>query len=231
MVLSETIDFAQDVWIFRRPFRLVGVSIGLTMTVIRLANGELFVHSPVRLTDEIKKRLESLGRVRFVIAPSTLHHLFIRDYGPAFPEAKLYALPSLKAKRADIYFHGELSENAEPGWASEIDQIALGGLKEGNEELAFFHKASKTAIVTDLVFNLTTPHSLWEKAFFILNGLGNGPKCSRVFRTIVRNKAALRKSVDQILAWKPERLIVGHGLPVQVNAEKSLRDAFTWLRG
>lgn len=223
-------EFAKDIWIFRRPFRLVGVNLSLTMTAIRLPQGELMIHSPVRLSDEIKRTLETLGRVSHVVAPNTLHHLFIRDYGPAFPGAKLYALPALKAKRADVYFHGELSGTPDPAWSETVDQIEIKGLREGMEELAFFHRPSKTVILTDLIFNLPPPTTTWEKTFFALNKLGKGPVCSRVFRLgMIKNKVQLRESVDQILAWKPERMIVTHGLPVESNAEPAITHAFEWL--
>ena len=54
---------------------------------------------------------------------------------------------------------------------------------------------------------------------------------SRVIRwTAFSNPGAARESVDRLLAWDFERVIVGHGAPVVANAKDVLASAFAWLR-
>jgi len=97
-----------NLWTVDRPFgRLVG-SIGTRMTVIKLADGGLFLHSPVKLDPELRAALDQLGPVRFVAAPNRAHHLFVGDYIGAFPEATIFAAPGLPEKRKDLNFHGVL---------------------------------------------------------------------------------------------------------------------------
>ncbi|KIG15533.1 hypothetical protein DB30_05556 [Enhygromyxa salina] len=48
------------------------------MTVIRLDDGRLLLHSPIRCTPELREELDALGSVAFVAAPNRFHHLFAR---------------------------------------------------------------------------------------------------------------------------------------------------------
>jgi hypothetical protein len=57
------------------------------MTVIRLANGSLFLHSPILLDPETRAALDEIGAVREIVAPSKAHHLFVGEYLKAYPEA------------------------------------------------------------------------------------------------------------------------------------------------
>ena len=41
--------------VYQTDHKMLGVNIGARMTVIKLSNGDLFVHSPIRLTAEIRR--------------------------------------------------------------------------------------------------------------------------------------------------------------------------------
>ena len=72
-------SIADDLWDAELPLRYLGVALTTRMTIIRLADGALVVHSPIRLTDELRSAAASAGRVGFIIAPNRFHHLFIPD--------------------------------------------------------------------------------------------------------------------------------------------------------
>src|SRR5215831_5300932 len=59
-------NLASNLWVVDRPFKLpyVGVEIGTRMTCIRLADGGLFLHSPVKLDPILRNSLDALGEVR-----------------------------------------------------------------------------------------------------------------------------------------------------------------------
>ncbi len=79
-------ELATDLWVTGRSLRFGGVDIGTRMTVIRLADGALFLHSPVALDPELRKELDVLGQVRFAVGPNRFHHLYLGDYAKAYPE-------------------------------------------------------------------------------------------------------------------------------------------------
>jgi hypothetical protein len=60
------------------------------MAVMRLANGDLFIWSPTALTDGLRAEVDSLGKVRHLVAPNSLRHGFIADWKRSYPDANLY---------------------------------------------------------------------------------------------------------------------------------------------
>jgi len=56
------------------PLSTYGLEFGTRMTVCRLSSGSLWVHSPIRPNEELRQELNSLGTVRFVVAPVRQHH-------------------------------------------------------------------------------------------------------------------------------------------------------------
>lgn len=58
------------------------------MTVIRLPDGGLFLHSPIRLDDGLRAELDALGTVRAVVAPNKAHHLYVGDYRVPYTKAR-----------------------------------------------------------------------------------------------------------------------------------------------
>lgn len=217
-----------DLWVFDRPFSVFGLKIGTRMTAIRLADGSLFLHSPVEPDAETRADLDALGPVRFVVAPNKVHHLFVGAYRDAYPQAELWAAPGLTEKRRGIAFHHVLGDTAPAGWAGEIDQLFVRGIPYVNE-VVFLHRKTRTLLLTDLGMNFA-PGESWLTRFWIrLNGLHRGFAVSRLMRTLLRDRAAARASLDRMLAWDFERVIVTHGIVLQRHGRRLVREAWRWL--
>ena len=116
-------ELAPDLWVTEQPLRFGGVELGTRMSVIRLRDGGLFLHSPVPIDPKLRRGLDALGPVRFAVAPNRFHHLYIAEYPLLYPEMKLFAAPGLEHKRKDIAWEGILDDHAPPAWAGEIDQL------------------------------------------------------------------------------------------------------------
>ena len=142
-------SFADNIWTVKTPLKFFGLQIGTRMTIIRLQDGSLFLHSPVKITPQLKQNLEALGNVKYIVSPNKLHHLFMGDY-LCFPQVKLYASDGLEKKRKDLKFEKTLGDSPEKEWSSEVDQLIFKG-SFFLEEVVFFHKLSKTLILTDLI--------------------------------------------------------------------------------
>ena len=93
-------------WVAQAPLRFYGIPFGTRMTVVRLRNGALWLHSPIGIDAALERALRELGEVRFVVSPNKLHHLYLADAQAAFPEAELYAPPGLSRKRPKLRFEG-----------------------------------------------------------------------------------------------------------------------------
>jgi hypothetical protein len=82
-------ELGPQLWVAESPQRFGGIEIGTRMSIVRLADGGLFLHSPVPL-GRVRAALERLGRPRYAVAPNRLHHLYAAEYTAAFPELALY---------------------------------------------------------------------------------------------------------------------------------------------
>ncbi len=222
-------QLAPDLWVTERPLRFLLLEIGTRMTVIRLRDGSLFLHSPVRLDSALRKQLDALGPVRFAVAPNRFHHLFIGEYAGAYPEARLYAAPGLETKRRDVAFDGVLGDEPPPEWAGQIDQVPFRGLPLANE-VEFFHRASRTLIATDIVFNIREDSpALTRLGFRTMRGYGRfGP--TLVERLLIRDRRAARASLDAILGWDFDRVILAHGHVVESGGREAFRRGYAWCR-
>ena len=221
-------ELSPDLWVAERALRFFGIEIGTRMTVARLADGSLFVHSPSALDSETRHDLDALGAVRFVVAPNRFHHLFVGDYFGAYPEARIYAAPGLAEKRRDLAFHGVLGDDAEPAWADQIDQLVFRAMALFNE-VVFCHRRSRTLILTDLAFNVQEAPSLVARFLFRLTGAYRRFGADRIGKCLIRDRQAGRAALDRILAWDFDRVIVAHGDVLKTGGHETLRTSFAWL--
>jgi len=221
-------NLAPDLWVADRGLKLAVGDVGTRMTVIRLADGGLFLHSPVRLDEPTRRALDALGPVRCVVAPSKVHHFFVGDYIAAFPQARAFAAPGLPEKRKDLRFSGVLSDTAEPEWLGQIEQHVFQGASFVNE-VVFFHPGSRTLLLTDLAFNVAADKTAPARLFYWLTGAAGRFGPHRLMRLGIRNRRAARTSVDRILQWDFERVIVTHGDVLERAGREHFRTAFAFL--
>ena len=105
-------QLTDDLWVLNRPARLSPIDLGHRMTVVRLASGRLWVHSPVALDDEIRTELDALGEVENFGAPSTFHDLYWPAWFAAYPEARFYAAPGVRDEQPELPFTDTLGPQA-----------------------------------------------------------------------------------------------------------------------
>jgi hypothetical protein len=221
---------ASGLWVVDTPLRFRGIEVGRRMTVVRLGSGDLLVHSPAPLTAELRETLAQQGEVRFVVPASSLHgHLFMEQYRAAYPSAELFSAPGLDRKRRDLAFDGLLGSTPDPRWSEDLDQAALLGHRFVTE-IAFLHRPSGSLIVGDLCFTIGENAPAPMRAVARAAGIYRQLRPTPMFRFGLRNRAAGRRSVDRILNWDFDRIIVGHGDSLETGAQSALRSAYEWLR-
>ncbi len=225
------IEIDRDIWIADGPsVPFLGVPYPTRMTVVRLSGGGLWVCSPIRLDAGLKAAIDERGAVRHLVSPNKLHHLALAEWADVWPQAKMYASPGLARRRRDLPFAAELGDNPDPAWLGEIDQVIVRG-SLAMDEVAFFHRASRTAILTDLVqrFDPATLHG-WRRVMMTLDGLvGPAGSTPREWRLSFWNRTAARRAKRKILDWDPQRVIIAHGDWIQDNGRAVLERAFKWM--
>lgn len=200
------------------------------MAVARLGANELWVWSPIALTAELERAVNELGTVRHLVSPNKLHHLFLGEWRARFPQARMYAPPGLAARKPQLRFDAELGDEPDPAWATDIDQVIFHG-SFAMEEVVFFHRPSSTALFCDLVQRIDPARIPgWKRWVMRLDGLlGEHGSAPREWRASFLRRAPARAARAQVLAWKPQRLIIAHGACAEEDATAILSRALAWI--
>ncbi len=227
--MSALNRFCSHIWLKEYPVRYSGCKFLGRMSVVQLSDGNILIHSPCPIDPEIKAEIENLGKVAFIVAPGNYHHLHIQSCQTAFPEAKTFICPGIETKRPDLEFDGVLGDTPEPGWEADFAQTVVRGCRF-MWEVAFFHKGSRTLFLVDLVENIgdATPGTnsilrfFWKYVF----RMWNVPKPAPEYQMGWKDRPAARASLDSILQWQFENVIIAHGEPLVENAKDSVRRAW-----
>lgn len=212
-----------DLWVLEGEWE---ESFSRRMTVIRLENGGLFIHSPIRLRDEDWKKLEAIGTPTLIVAPNAFHTDESKYYKDRYPQAKLYAPreASRKLAKSGVQVDETLPWSAEHPLSQELVCFEMRGTRMV-EESVFFHRKTKTLILTDLMFYITRePKSGFEGKFLRWNQISNRFGISRIFRWVfIRDRQLALASLHHIAGWEFERVIVNHE---EILSGKDARERF-----
>jgi hypothetical protein len=229
---------AEDVWIVDGPtirFGMAGAKMPFPtrMTAIRLAGGRLFIHSPTPAEPALLAAIAREGRPCWIVGPNRIHYWWIPSWRAAFPEAEVYLAPrTRKQAGGHIRFaaHELTAERGYP-WDDEIATLPVTG--SFMTEVVFFHRASRTLVLADLIENFEADRlgSVFSRWLTRLGGVqdphGSMPRDMRL--TFWRRRPALRAAVETMIAWGPERIVLAHGRWYRENGTAELRRAFRWL--
>ncbi|MES2693977.1 MAG: DUF4336 domain-containing protein [Verrucomicrobiota bacterium] len=221
-------SLAPNLWELNAPMTVVGMEIGHRMTVARLRDDTLWVHSPVVYTPELAAALAALGPVQHVVAPNFMHDTYLEGWFAAYPRARFYAPKGMSKVRPDLRFTDTLGDTPAHEWAGTFLQHLIRGMPRLNE-VVFLHRSTRTLIVTDLVFNLGPDLPFLTRALLKLNGCDCKLAPSRLLKSTFRDRTAVRASLDQIFAWDFDRVVVSHGDNLSAGGNAKLRAAFAFL--
>jgi hypothetical protein len=201
------------------------------MTVVRLSNGDLFLHSPIRFDEGLAKELERLGTVRHLVSPNQFHYAHIGEWAQAFRRPIAWASPRVRqrarARHVAIDFTRDLDADAPEEWRGEIDQLLFPG--GYFKEFVFFHKASRTLILTDTILNLeldkmSEPWRTAARLTGMYHPYGQVFFGMRLPLLLQRRKA--RAAIGKIHSWQPQRIVLSHGRCFEADAEEVIRRIF-----
>jgi hypothetical protein len=226
----------KGVWIVDSgPMIAMGfVPLPIRMTVVRLDDGSLLLHSPTRFTASLKQELEQIGTIAHLVAPNSAHWMFVKEWQDRCPTARVWAAPGLgkrrHVRRMGVRIDQEMRAGPLRHWPAEIDRILIEGL--GFAEVALFVKQANLVVVTDLVLNLEAPKLplLFRPAARLAGVLAPGGKAPLYLRALIRFKGRqARPAAERLLAYKPDFAIFTHGRWFHGDAEQKLRKSLAWL--
>lgn len=226
--MTQLRSIAKDLWVIDHPLRVGGLHLGTRTTVARLANGGLWVHSPGPLQPELTAQFAVPGPVQALVAPNAMHHLYLGENIRAFPQATAYVSPALPAKFKEPLTYEILSDEPPALWRDDFTQHLVGGMPK-LQEVVFLHRASRTLILTDLAFNIRQSDSWFTRLFMRANGVYGHFGPSRILRTLVKDKGALRSSLNRVHEWDFDRIIVTHGEILETGGKSVMQTQYAWV--
>lgn len=222
---------AEDIWqVDGPPVRYPAMEFPTRMVVVRLPSGDLWLHSPISLDENLKQALDDIGPIAALVAPNRFHHLYLDHWIAACPDARVYAAPGLREKRPDIAFDVELDDRPIDDWQGVIDHVVVTGNRI-LDEVVFLHRPSGVLVVTDLLLNIRTgdfpfPGRWFAKLDQVAFPAGGTP---RLFRWTMKDRARMRRAIERVIDLRPRRIIIAHGESYGGDAVDVLRAKFAWL--
>lgn len=205
------------------------------MTIVRLSSGELWCHSPVELTPELKEQINAIAPVKHLISPNKIHYAHIGTWKKAYPEAIAWASPGVRDRAArqqiEVSFDADLEDRPPPQWVQDIDQCIFRGSRF-MDEVVFFHQTSQTLILADLIENfelnkVPPRYRLLTRLAGVAAPDGRAPLDFRI--TLWGRKNLARPCFQQMLEWQPQKIILAHGRWYREQGTAQLHRSFRWL--
>ncbi len=240
---TDTLKPVTDgVWIVDGPvirFGYLGLKFPFPtrMTIVQLADGGLWVHSPTELPPSLKSEIDALGRVRYLVAPNRIHYWWVGKWAAAYPEALTYAAPGVRGQARSngrfTDYTDNLAEDGEYPWSGEFKMLLVpGGYLS---EAVFFHEATWTLVITDLIQNYESEKIASPFFRFMSRCSGavdpDGKMPIDLRATFFMHRKQMAKAVLTMISWQPQRIIIAHGRWYRENAVAELKRAFRWLPG
>lgn len=162
------------IWTFDQLQGILYAIVPIRMTVVKLEAGGLLVYAPVAATRECIRLVEELvakyGDVKYIVLPTASgleHKVFVGPFARRFPKAQVFVtanqwsypvnLPlswlGFPQKRTQVLPENSTLAPFADDFECEVLTIDLG--RGSFEEVALFHKRSRTLLVTDSVLSVS----------------------------------------------------------------------------
>lgn len=232
--MSSNTDGLQElapggIWIGERELWFGGVRLRSRMTVVRLADGNLWVHSASEPTPELCAQLDRLGQVSWVVVPNRYHHLHAAAMKARYPDAQVIGPASAKTRNGSVVLDVAIDDERLRALVPELAPVALRGVPF-LDETTFFHARTGTLIGADLMMcGCPADHWSWRWASRV-TGQYLRYKAPPDVRWHTRGGPMVRQSLDELAKLPLERILVAHSDPVEDRPVEQLQEAWRFVR-
>lgn len=128
------------------------------------------------------------------------------------------------------YYQSTLGDQPPLEWGDVFDQLVFRGNPLLNE-VVHLHKPSKTVSLGDMIqFNVLQDGRPLQNFIFSLAGISPGHAGMGLdMRLTSVDRAGARRSLQRLLSWEFDKLIIAHGPGIEQDAEIFVERAFRWL--
>jgi hypothetical protein len=217
------------IWIGERNLWFSGVRLRSRMTVIRVADGRLWVHSASAPTPELCAELDRRGQVSWVVVPNRYHHLHAAAMKARYPEAQVIGPATALVRNKRLAVDLAIDDARLPALIPELAPVALRGVPFLDETL-FFHAPTHTLIGADLMMcGCPADHWTWRWVARVL-GQYRRHKAPPDVRWKTRGSPAVRASLAELARLPLERILVAHADPIEDRPAEQLAEAWRFVR-
>lgn len=212
-------QLTDDVAVMQYPLRGFGIDFGRNVTLLRLRDGRLVIHSTAPFSPQDVAAIRGFGEPAWLLDATRMHDTFAREARLALPTIPYLAPGSLKGIPTVPLLPPPFD------WKGEIEVLKIDGLRKIDEHV-LFHRASRTLVLGDVLFHFSPETRGWPR--FFVRHLMRLPRLigiSAFFRLMIRDKEAFRRSISRVLDWDFERMIVAHRAVIETDGRRYLRDA------
>ena len=226
-------EIDRNIWVSEQPFKFFGLEVGTRMTAIRLGNGELIVISPIDVDEITIQQINALGNVTTIIAPNCYHHLFLSTFKSVYPHAEIWVAPGLDSKRPDITIDRILDERGKIGNLDEVEYLLFAGFQTigiGSSgilnEIVFWHRESQSLILTDTAFHFDVSFPWQTRLIAKILGGDRQLEPTLLEKLASRDKELVKQSIQKLLCWNFDRVIMAHGSIIQRDGKRQLQAGY-----
>ena len=221
---SPLYEYRPGVWLKESWLRFSGLVLQTRMVVLDTGRGlALYSPSPAALDEAMVEEIRQIGEPRWLIAPNEIHNVGLRAFQLAFPEAHTTGCVGHPRRVSDVRFDVLLDSSSTQG---DVPWTEGGALRfhviGGNQllhEIAVLHAPSRTLVLTDAVECIHPEEHLAGRPpnaamLRLMRAMGfryRTPVMSPEHHALCVAPEALRASLDTLLAWDFDCLVIAHG--------------------
>lgn len=197
---------------------LPGVHVPLRSMLVTTGTDRILI-SPVGTDEEARA---AIG-VTTLVSPSLLHHIHLQAaiermrplavWGPPGLAEKLPQFAQAKVFGTHVWPHSEV-----------LEPLVIQGLPKVNL-VAFLYRPSRTLYLADMVFNIQRPEGALTPITYRLMGIHKRFAVPRIVRKWVKDRKAFDRSIERLLAWDFDRIVMAHGDVVDTGGKAMLVNA------
>jgi hypothetical protein len=226
-------EFGENIWIIDGPkVRDMGILFTTRMVIVKLQDGSLWIDSPVPVSFESLREISHLGSIRYLVAATPRHVWRLESWHTLFPRSQLWVTEAspFTLKKGNLPYTGVLRDTPEQGWADDLEQLMFMG-SPLLKEVLFFHKSSHTVMLDDLIqVHVLEKGQPFSNALLKLEGVTSPDGGVALdIRLAFTNRKLARRSLEKLLSWDFDKLIIGHGSCIEKDAKAFVAKAFSWL--
>ena len=202
---------------------LRGMALKRVMTLVRLDDGRIVVHSAIALEADAMAEIESWGTPSVLLVPNGYHRLDAPAWVARYPDLEVRCPGGARRKVEDVVRVDGDYQDLDLGESLKIE--TLDGIAAAEGVLIVRSPSGTTLVFNDALFNM--PHGRGVAGLFFrhVTASTGGPRVSRLFRLfVVKDRAALAAHLDR-LADTPDlvRIIVSHHRTITERPSETLR--------